>query len=222
MKNNMAQYIEAKPSVNGNAAEYSRAADGEKFFTIDGRQCNFQVKEFACHDGTDQIFIDRDLVIALQKVRDKFGATTINSGYRTPAYNAKVGGVPDSQHVYGKASDTVSRGSSPLELAMFAEALGLGGIGLYSSFTHIDTRDKKSKWDSSHGGQRGVSTFYKTIRFGSSGQYVRIAQRHLGLKDDGIFGNGTKNATIQFQKDHNLDADGVIGPATWTALMLAE
>lgn len=215
------QYIEAKPSVNGKAAEYSRAADGEKFFTINGRVCNFQVKEFACHDGNDYILIDRDLVENLQKIRDEFGSTTINSGYRDPAYNASVGGVSNSQHVYGKASDTVCRNTLPLEVAMFAEALGMGGIGLYSSFTHVDTRSGKSRWDSSSGGQRGVSTFFRTIQVGSTGTYVRIAQRRLGVKDDGQFGNGTKEATINFQKAHNLTPDGIIGPATWKVLMLA-
>ena len=215
------QYIEAKPSVNGKAAEYSRAADGEKFFTLNGRVCNFQVKEFACHDGNDYILIDRALIENLQKIRDEFGSTTCNSGYRDPAYNASVGGVSNSQHVYGKASDTVCRNTLPLEVAMYAEALEMGGIGLYSTFTHVDTRSGKSRWDSSSGGQRGVSTFFKTIQVGSQGTYVRIAQRRLGVTDDGVFGNGTKEATIKFQKDHGLAQDGVIGPATWKVLMLA-
>lgn len=36
---------------------------------------------------------------------------------------------------------------------------------------------------------------------------------------DGIFGNGTYDAVISFQKDYNLSVDGIVGPATWAALM---
>ena len=41
----------------------------------------------------------------LQPVRDKFGVITINSGYRSPTLNAKVGGSKTSQHCNGQASD---------------------------------------------------------------------------------------------------------------------
>ena len=33
---------------------------------------NFKVKEFACQDGTDPIFIDSELVEILQKIRTHF------------------------------------------------------------------------------------------------------------------------------------------------------
>lgn len=200
-------------------AKYSKKRHGDCFFTIDGRASNFQIKEFACRDGSDEILIDGELVRRLQDLRDKFGVTTINSAYRTPAWNAKVGGAPASQHVQGRASDTVCKGTSPLEVAMTAEAWGMGGIGLYSSFTHIDTRSGKARWDNRSGKEVGVSTFFKTIRFGSVGEYVRIAQRKLGIKDDGAFGNQTKKKTIEFQRLHGLVQDGIIGSKTWTELM---
>ena len=40
----------------------------------------------------------------LQPVRDQFGVITINSGYRSPALNAKVGGSKKSQHCNGQAA----------------------------------------------------------------------------------------------------------------------
>jgi len=62
---------------------YSLKLDGNRNL-ID----NFKVKEFACSDGSDKIFIDDALVAALQKIRDHFARpVTINSGYRTEAYN---------------------------------------------------------------------------------------------------------------------------------------
>ena len=36
---------------------------------------------------------------------------------------------------------------------------------------------------------------------------------------DGIFGTQTENALIAFQQIFNLDPDGVVGPATWYALV---
>lgn len=217
------KYIEVLDGV----APYSKKEVGDYFFTIEGRVSNFQVKEYACKDGTNTILIDGELVRKDQMFRDKFGVTVINSGYRTPEYNAKIGGAASSQHVKGKATDIVCKGTSPLEVAMYAEAIGMGGIGLYNDFTHVDTREGKARWDNRSGREVGVSTFLKTIRFGSTGNEVRIAQRYLGLKDDGIFGNATKKAVIQFQETHRdkngnkLVADGIVGQLTWTALLTA-
>ena len=214
----MSQYIE----VSNGVEHYSKAKQGDLTFTIDGKPSNFKVREFACNDGSDEILIDGNLVRYLQRERELYGATSITSGYRTPEYNAKIGGVPNSQHVYGKASDTICKNGSPLEVAMTAEAMGMGGIGLYSGFTHIDTRNGKSRWDQRSGKQVGVSTFFQTIKYGSSGEYVKIAQRKLGFsgKDlDGVFGNMTKQAVIAFQDNKNLVADGIVGKMTWTELM---
>ncbi len=211
----MDKYIEVANGVE----HYSKAKQGDLIFTIDGKPSNFKVKEFACHDGTDEILIDGRLVRYLQRERDLYGVTTINSAYRTPAYNAKVGGAPKSQHLYGKASDTVCKNGSPLEVAMTAEAMGMGGIGLYPTFTHIDTRDGKSRWDNRSGKQVGVSTFFKTIQYGATGEYVKIAQRKLGVEVDGVFLDKTKEAVLKFQGLHNLKQDAIIGVRTWTELM---
>jgi hypothetical protein len=55
-------------------------------------------------------------------------------------------------------------------------------------------------------------------RVASRGPSVRLAQRHLGVAADGVFGPGTARAARRFQRAHGLTADGVIGPATWAAL----
>ena len=79
---------------------------------------NFCVKEFACKDGSDKIVIDTELVSVLQKIRDHFGKPlTINSAYRNASYNKKVGGVSNSQHTKGTASDIVVSGILPDEVA---------------------------------------------------------------------------------------------------------
>ena len=53
----------------------------------------------------------------LQPVRDEFGVITINSGYRSPALNAKVGGSNTSQHCNGQAADFESFSTPNPDLA---------------------------------------------------------------------------------------------------------
>jgi len=131
--------------VNGATVKvYSKAKDGNTKLST-----NFKVREFACLDGTDTIFVSDELVKILQKVRNHFGASVIiNSAYRTEAHNKKVGGSANSQHKYGMAADIRINGVSPKTIATYLNTLmpNSGGIGAYSSFVHIDVRAKKSRW----------------------------------------------------------------------------
>lgn len=123
---------------------YSKAKDGNKKLSA-----NFKVREFACTDGSDPIFIASELVNVLQKIRAHFGkAVTITSAYRTPGKNKAVGGETYSQHLYGRAADIKVKGVSPAKVAAYAETLlkNTGGIGTYSTFTHIDVRNVKARW----------------------------------------------------------------------------
>lgn len=120
--------------------EYSLARDGEMQISK-----NFKVKEFSCKDGSDKILIDTDFVVnKLQKIREHFGApVTINSAYRTESYNKKVGGAKSSYHMKGQAFDIVVKGHTPLEVARFAESIGITGIIQYNTFVHVDSRTNK-------------------------------------------------------------------------------
>lgn len=123
---------------------YSKAKDGNKLLST-----NFKVKEFACTDGTDPIFIDTDLVAILQKIRNHFGKpVTITSAYRTPPRNKAVGGTNYSQHLYGRAADISVKATAPKSVAAYVEKLlpGKGGIGIYSTFVHVDVRSTKARW----------------------------------------------------------------------------
>jgi len=58
----------------------------------------------------------------------------------------------------------------------------------------------------------------KLIKKGSTGDKVREIQKHLDLTVDGIFGDKTQRAVIQFQYKNALVTDGIVGPKTWAML----
>ena len=118
---------------------------------------NFSLSEFKCKDGTDvptELMPNvKKLANELQKLRDLLDEPIyINSGYRTPSYNKKIGGARNSFHVQAKAADIVVKSLSPKQLHSKIEyfisqgVLNFKGIGLYSTFVHVDVRDKKARW----------------------------------------------------------------------------
>ncbi len=69
----------------------------------------------------------------------------------------------------------------------------------------------------------------QTLQSGATGQKVRQLQFMLRvvaeyvdniptIAEDGIFGEATRNAVIAFQRFAGLTPDGIVGPATWSAL----
>ena len=119
---------------------------------------NFSLSEFECKCGCkmpNDVFENiKLLAIQLQEIRDCFNARImINSAYRCAKHNSSIGSNNSSQHILGKAADIVIGGNSPDEVADRIESmiedkeLALGGLGRYNTFTHIDIRSKRSRWD---------------------------------------------------------------------------
>ena len=75
-------------------------------------------------------------------------------------------------------------------------------------------------------GVDNVETTFKTLRKGDTGEQVKVLQRKLiaagytvGSKGaDGVFGTMTHAAVLTFQNEHDLPADGIVGPVTWAAI----
>jgi hypothetical protein len=59
------------------------------------------------------------------------------------------------------------------------------------------------------------------LKRGARGPRVAFVQKVLHLHVDRIYGKQTKRAVRRFQRRHGLTADGIVGPATWTALKRA-
>ena len=118
---------------------------------------NFSLEEFNCKDGSampnDVMINIIKLAKNLQVLRDAIGKSiNINSAYRSPEYNKKIGGVKDSQHLKGNASDITVKGMTPKEVAKIIEGLiasgkmQQGGIGIYPNWVHYDIRGVKARW----------------------------------------------------------------------------
>jgi uncharacterized protein YcbK (DUF882 family) len=118
---------------------------------------NFDLAEFACKDGTPvpkALLPNIQLLAAnLQVLREYLGEPIhINSGYRTPTYNAKVGGKPNSYHMKAMAGDLTTKSKTPKQLAAIIEKLiaektmRQGGLGIYPGFVHYDVRGTKARW----------------------------------------------------------------------------
>ena len=76
---------------------------------------NFTKEEFDCNDGSEMpINVYHNIVKVanqLQVLRDELGKPIhINSAYRSEDYNQSIGGVKNSKHLLGKASDISIKG----------------------------------------------------------------------------------------------------------------
>ena len=115
----------------------------------------FKKQEFACKCGKYcngyPVDIDMNMVKIADEIRNRIGKPIqINSGLRCKTHNANVGGVSNSQHIYGAAADLgCPIGCTPTQMSSIAEEImgDTGGIGIYSWGIHIDTRATKSRWN---------------------------------------------------------------------------
>jgi len=92
--------------------------------------------------------IETEHIKKLQTKRNKWRKSIeITSGYRCESHNKRVGGVTNSAHRRGEATDIKVKGMAPDAVADDCE--NFKGLGRYDSFTHIDSRDQsyKSRWD---------------------------------------------------------------------------
>lgn len=106
---------------------------------------HFKASEFQCKDKTEELLVAAELLSVLEEIRKHFNAPVIiNSGYRTPSWNSKVGGTPNSYHCKGMAADIVVKGHSSKEVAKYADSImEEGGIIRYTNFVHVDVREER-------------------------------------------------------------------------------
>lgn len=57
------------------------------------------------------------------------------------------------------------------------------------------------------------------LKKGDSGNITKLLQENFNIASDGIYGNQTRQAVINFQKAHGLVADGIVGKQTWRVIL---
>lgn len=119
----------------------------------------FTRNEFRCpcpRCGGFPVEPEETMVFVVNEIRRRAGVPISivdsgGSGIRCKEHNAEVGGMANSEHLYGRASDLHSS-LPPSKLKQIAEQVtaemipGKGGIGLYSWGIHVDT-GKYSRWN---------------------------------------------------------------------------
>ncbi|WP_350333278.1 D-Ala-D-Ala carboxypeptidase family metallohydrolase [Coralliovum pocilloporae] len=98
-------------------------------------------------------------IVPLAKVLDEFRnridhPVKLLSVYRSPAYNACIGGATQSHHMQFHAADLVvlNSGTGPrdwariLEVMRTSDGLFKGGLKAYKTFVHVDTRGVNKTW----------------------------------------------------------------------------
>ena len=124
------------------------------------------------------------------------------------------------------------------------KGIGLYETNADGHFTHVDTRDVKSFWYGQNEAARTTfggnapapapspiptpqpSVNSDVLSIGDTGEAVKELQEQLvklgynvGAKGpDGDFGSKTYTAVVDFQRKHNLDDDGIVGPLTKNAI----
>ena len=180
-----------KPSTTDYLVSTSKSAPENKVTTFSANDKtqiskHFNVQEFKCKCGSSHnILINLYLVYILEKIMDTMNCsmTIINSGYRCPNYDKKIGGFV-GQHGIGNAVDAVfydekKKVINTKLIACVAQDLGLGGIAnITKTYTaiHLDAR---------------TSNIWKGDEIVSNNTVTNDFYSYYGLTKDDVYKNKT-------------------------------
>lgn len=154
-------------------------------------------------------------------------------GLATAGASAATSG-PAATHAAALSWPTVRQGAKGERVRTIQYLLTARGFkepvdGIYGKSTTATVKRFQKANKLSQDGSVGPKTWPKlvvTVKSGSKGSAVRALQRQLrftfGYKSvavDGSFGKATLAAVKSFQSKKKLKADGIVGQATWAALV---
>lgn len=96
--------------------------------------------------------IDQELICKVNLLKDQHPCSTTSLD-RTPYHNKVVGGAPNSWHLSGQAIDLIfDRPESLLPAAVYARALGFGGIEVDFRNLHLHLDLRTTVWHVAYNG----------------------------------------------------------------------
>lgn len=141
--------VQYQKEQTSKVVSYNATTQGNLFLSP-----HFQVKEFKSPDS-NTVKIDNRLIWVLERLFAdlKCSKMIINSGYRTPAHDKKVGGNGSGYHTKGMAADIKAYDKSGKiisakivcqKLCDYGDVFGVGYIS--ETATHCDVRPKSCIW----------------------------------------------------------------------------
>ncbi|GGM39122.1 hypothetical protein GCM10011351_26620 [Paraliobacillus quinghaiensis] len=162
---------------------------------------------------TNYVITSTRFLEAFTKMRNEKGPITVLSGMRDPYHNRSIGSSAAlySQHQSGMAIDPrVPSGSEGSWAWRAEEVWGFTYAYTKSGAIHADTRT--------------TSGGFPTLYSGAKNPYVftlEMALHYHGYSPykSGYYGSGDVSDAENFQSDHGLYSDGIVGSNTWRELM---
>ncbi len=139
---------------------------------------NFRLGEIAVRLKGKYQVVQPHAILKLQQLRDSAGhALTVNSGFRSPDYNASVGGATKSRHMYGDAFDVMPGATGRDALMQKCRDLGAGYVAKYANSGHIHCDWRTSTLDSEFFG------FISNLIFGEDIWSIYDVQAEMVISD---------------------------------------
>lgn len=178
-----------------------------------------KVKEFRGSSKSNILWTDKRTMQAWNSQRYIYGAPiSVGFAFKRP-YEGGHGSL--SQHYAGTAFD-VGQNLTNAQRNTLRNSARNSGV-----WTYVEPASLSPTWvhfDRRFGTAACSSGGYPTVRRGSRGNYVCIAQddlNTLGYRTgglDGVFGAQTESAVKRYQSSRGLSTDGIIGCNTWRSL----
>lgn len=178
-----------------------------------------RVREFRGSSKSNILWTDKRTMQAWNSQRYIYGAPIyVGFAFKRP-YEGGHGN--QSQHYAGTAFD-VGQGLTNAQRTVLRNSAKNSGV-----WSYVEPASLSPTWvhfDRRFGTPACASGGYPTVRQGSRGNYVCIAQddlNTLGFRTgglDGVFGTQTNNAVRRYQASRGLSVDGIIGCNTWRSL----
>ena len=109
---------------------------------------NFELDEFKCKCGCDEVKINSDMLDLIQEARDELGPLSISSAFRCSSHDSSVSSTGENgPHTTGHALDITVKDSQHRKQLIDWFATKVTGLGIAKSFIHIDNLTSDNGFD---------------------------------------------------------------------------